>query len=53
VLSPQVRYEEVNGPSSVAVRGQRLAHNVSYRGADAMSEIAVPGRPEVIGTQSK
>jgi hypothetical protein len=24
VPSPQVRYEEVNGPSSVAVRGQSL-----------------------------
>jgi hypothetical protein len=27
VLSPQVRYEEVNGPSSVAVRGQSLTLN--------------------------
>jgi hypothetical protein len=25
VLSPQVRYEGLNGPSSVAVSGQRLA----------------------------
>jgi len=24
VLSPQVRYEDINGPSSVAVRGQSL-----------------------------
>ena len=24
VLSPQVRYEDINGPSSVAVRGHRL-----------------------------
>ena len=29
VPSPQVRYEEMNGPSSVAVRGQSLTHNRS------------------------
>jgi hypothetical protein len=27
VLSPQIRYWEVNGPSSVAVRGPSLTHN--------------------------
>src|ERR1700722_13930240 len=34
VLSPQVRYEDINGPSSVAVRGQSLTQLRHSEGQD-------------------
>ena len=38
VLSPQVRYEEVNGPSSVAVRGPSLTQ-IGRRPADRVTPV--------------
>src|ERR1700739_2924188 len=47
VLSPQVRYEGVNGPSSVAVRGPSLTRRRHTR-PGALNRGSSPGKPALL-----